>query len=183
MALRVALTPDYLSYDTGVYTIRVPAGTQIETVISPIYLSAADYVQSGFSIKGAPPEWLDMNAKCWRTRTGGRPEFFCMTSSNTFVLTPDNGLDRSANLVLSLILMPSHSSTTIDDEFANRWFDGIVAAAKSLLLASPAEWGNPELANHYQVKFKEYVGEAKRYIRTGLRHPQADGINHVKLHY
>lgn len=178
MAYRMALPVTSLTYSSGIYTIKTPAGAQIESVISPMmFISHKD-------IQGASPEWLDMNVSGWRTDTADHAKFFSMKSNNTFVLTPDNGVDRSAYLQLSLVLMPDRTSTTIDDDFGNRWFDGLVAGTKYLLLITPnTEWFNPELAKYYKSKFDDYVIEAKRYVRTGLRHPQADGLHHVKLHY
>jgi hypothetical protein len=212
MALRHVVASSELSYSNGVYTITAPIGTQIESVISPMIFNGSytvytfsdgststlptppagttlvdtqSYTITHKDIQGASPEWLDINYPGWRTATAEKDiKFFSMQSNNTFVLTPDDNVNRSAFLVVSLVLMPDRSSTLLDDEFGNRWFDGLVAASKYLLLLTPStEWTNPELAQYYKAKLDEYVLEAKRYVRTGLRHPQADGINHVKLHY
>jgi len=212
MAYRMALPVTSLTYNSGIYTINTPVGTQIESVISPMIFNGSysvysfsdgststlatpptgttlvnteNYTISHQDIQGASPEWLDVNVSGWRTDTADNTiKFFSMKSNNTFVITPDNGVDRSAYLVLSLVLMPNRTSTFIDYDFGNRWFDGLVAGAKYLLLITPdTEWFNPDLAKYYKAKFDDYVIEAKRYIRTGLRHPQADGLHHVKLHY
>ena len=214
-AYRQALTTDYLSYDSGVYTIQAPTGTQIESVISPMifngsytvytfsngtttYTSTTVTPLSGYtltdtnyysidntSVQGASPEWLDINKPGWRTdTTSDKVYFFVMKSNNTFVLTPENGIDRSGYLTVSLVLMPSRSSTTLDADFGNRWFDYLVAGAKYLAMVIPnSEWSNPELAQYYKAKFDAGIVEAKNYIRTGFRNPQADGIRHVRLHY
>jgi hypothetical protein len=108
-----------------------------------------------------------------------------MLTSNTFVLTPDNGGDRRKNITVTLVLMPDHTTTTVlDDEFCDRWFDHITAGAKYLLMVSPGtEWSNPNLAAFYKTKFEDGIEEAGKYIRTGMRNPQADGISHVRSYY
>ena len=107
-----------------------------------------------------------------------------MTANNSFVLTPDNGLDRSAYLTVFLVLMPSRSCRTLDNDFGNRWFEYLVAGAKYYCLLTPgAEWENPSLAQYYKTQFDTGIQEAKNYVRTGYRNPQADGLSHVRLHY
>ncbi|MGZ4968034.1 MAG: hypothetical protein ACXV8O_01345 [Methylobacter sp.] len=190
-AYRKRLSASDLSYSNGVYTITVPHGAQIETVISPMVFDGSYTVGDEFykiqqtNVKGASPEWMDINRPGWRTAEKFNiVDHFVMLSSNTFVLTPDSGTDRSENLSISLVLIPNRSSETIDNEFGNRWFDELVAGAKYLLMVMPdAEWTNPKLAEFYHNKFEVGIEEAKRYIKTGFRHSQADGVNHVRMHY
>ena len=214
-AYRSALTSDNLTYSNGVYSIQVPPGSQIETVISPMvfegsysvytfsngtttYTSTIAIALAGYSlsdthyysikatsVKGASPEWLDCHQPGWRSdNASDSVSYFVMTANNSFVLTPDNGLDRSAYLTVSLVLMPSRSCRTLDNDFGNRWFEYLVAGAKYYCLLTPgAEWENPSLAQYYKTQFDTGIQEAKNYVRTGYRNPQADGLSHVRLHY
>ncbi len=190
-AYRKRLTASDLSYTDSVYTIKIPIGAQIETVISPMALNGSytvggvPYEAKQASIQGASAEWMDINRHGWRSATSSdKVEHFVMLSANTFVLSPDSKTDRSANLSISLALMPNLSSNTIDNEFGNRWFDELVSGAKYMLMVVPkAEWSNPELAQFYKAKFDAGIEEAKNYIKTGLRRPSADGVHHVRMHY
>ena len=214
-AYRVKLSSSDMAYSsvTGLYTITIPAGFQIETVISPIVfngsytvysfsdgsqstsptppvgqtlVSSSNYAINSTNVQGASPEWLDVNHPGWRTETSSNEvNYFSMLSTNTFRLSPDNGLDRKLSLAVSLVLMPDRSaSPTLDAEFCNRWLDLIVAGSKYLMMIAPGnEWSNPPLAAFFKDKFDAGIAEAKSYTRTGLRHPQADGIRHVRLHY
>ena len=184
-AYRKKLAPTDLSYDTvtGLYTITIPTGFQLETVISPIVFSDGINTKT---VQGASPEWLDINHTGWRIAASlVDVAYFAMLSTNTFKLAPDNGVDRKASLTVSLVLMPDRTALpTMDDEFCNRWFDSIVAGAKFLLMVQPgSEWSNPDLAAFFKTKFDDGIQEAKSYISTGLRHPKADGIRHVRLYY
>jgi hypothetical protein len=191
-AYRKKLTPATdLSYAAGVYTIAIPANTQLISVISPIVFQGSytvdsiEYALDAISLQAASPEWLDMNRPGWRTDTDtDSVEYFCLQSTNTFVLTPDSGTDRKANLTVSLILMPDRTTTTLDDEFGNRWFDDLTAGAKSLLMIMPnVKWSNPQLAEYYRLKFDSGIDKARRYAETGFRKPQADGRRHVRSYY
>lgn len=210
---KLASTDMTYSSVTGLYTITIPAGLQIETVISPMVfngsytvytfsdgsqstsatpptgttlVSSSNYSIDSTNVQGASPEWLDINYPGWRTAQSSIDVgYFSMLPTNTFKLAPDNGVDRRLNLTVSLVLMPDRTSLpTLDDEFCNRWFDSIVAGAKFLLMVQPdSEWSNPALAAYFKTKFDDGMLEARSYIRTGLRHPKADGVRHVRLYY
>lgn len=211
-AYRKNLALTDLSYSSGVYTISDPTGAQVNSVISPIVfsgtytvytfsdgsqstsptppsravLSYSDVIQIDTkNIYGASPEWLDINQLGWRTAISKiDPDYFCMQSSDTFVLTPDSGVDRSANLTLTAVLLPTISTTTLDDSFGNRWFYAIAAGAKYLSMAMPDnQWTNERGAVYFKQKFDLGIDEAKTYIKTGFRNPQADGIKHVRSYF
>lgn len=211
-AYRKKLTSSDLTYSSGVYTITVPANTQIDTVISPIVFAGAytvytfsngttsvsptppggttlvsteTYNLNPLGVRGASPEWLDINYAGWRSYVAyDEVDFFVMQSYNTFVLTPDSGTDRKTNLTVSLILMPDRVTTTLDDDFGNRWFDIISAGAKYLLMLIPeVEWTNPALSQFYKQKFDAGIVEAKAYAKSGVRDARADGITHVRGWY
>lgn len=181
-AYRKRLAPGDITYAAGVYTIAIPTGSQIETIVSPI---SYDDTDAHVDIYGASPEWLDVHYPGWRTDTrSDLPGYFVTLTTNTFRFTPEDGTNRTAQLGISLVLQPDRTTTMLDDEFGNRWFDTLVAGAKYLLLVMPkAEWSNPNLAAFYKDKFENGIVEAKRYVKTGLRNPRADGIAHVRAHY
>lgn len=198
---------------TGIYTIAVPTGFQLDSVISPMLFNGSYTVYfftdgsestsptppTGYDldysneyqifnnlVQGASQQWLDRNVPGWRQdQSDDYVQFFCCLTTNTFQITPDSGIDRSAYLTVNVSMMPDRSALpTLDNEFCNRWFDHITAGSKFLLMAQPnAEWSNPDLAQFYKAKFDDGIDEAKRYIKTGLRNPTADGINHVTLYY
>lgn len=148
-------------------------------------LTSTNYYHNNKPIEGKSPEWLDLNIAGWRTNTSSdKVDYFVMKSTNTFTLIPDDGIDKSSILSVSLVLMPDRATTMLDDEFGTRWFDYLVAGAKYFAMMTPgAEWTNPELAMFYKAKFDDGIQIAKSYIRTGLRNPKADGVRHVRLHY
>lgn len=257
-AYRKKLATSDLSYANGVYTIAIPDGTQIESVISPISLSiGADHVVytysngvlsynsvdsstplPGFSLtgnavssalsytvytysngvntynsidsspivgyalvssiqvdssnlktkeaQGASPEWMDKRYPGWRGMSStSEVKYFVMLSANTFVLTPDSGTDRKSNMAVSLVLMPDRVTSTIDDEFGNRWFDELTAGAKALLMVMPkTDWSDPQMASFYGNKFLSGIEDAKCYAASGFRHPRtADGKGHVRSYF
>ena len=207
---KLALTD--LSYAAGVYTVIDPTGAQVNSVISPIVFSGT-YTVYTFSdgsestsptppvgttlsyydvlqidtknIYGASPEWLDINQSGWRTAMSAiDPDYYCMQSSDTFVLTPDSGVDRRAKLTLTAVLLPTMATTALDDSFGNRWFYAIAAGAKYLCMAMPGnQWTNEKGASYFKQKFDLGIDEAKAYIKTGFRNPRADGVKHVRSYF
>lgn len=183
-----------LSYADGLYTIKVPADTQIVTVVSPLTIagqySVADPVTGINStypldtkiIYGVNPQWMDVNHPGWREWTDSNEvRYFVMQSTNTFVLAPDSGTNRVANLAIQLILMPTRTATVINDEFGERWFDYLVAGSKFSLLTIPkSRWTNNEMAQYYLAKFDAGISEAKTYAKTAFRQPRFDGVVRVK---
>lgn len=211
-AYRKKLTPADLSYASGIYTIAVSHNDQIVTVVSPMaflgsyavytfsdgstsasptppagqtLISTENYSINKADIQGASPEWLDVNRPSWRSDIASDTvDYFCMLSNNTFKLTPDNGVDRSDNLVVSVVLMPSRDSTMLQRDFGERWWDSLCYGAKALLMAMPnVEWSNPQLALYYKGKFEEGIDEARAYVATGYRRPMVDGKRHVKGYF
>jgi hypothetical protein len=98
-AYRKKLSASDMSYASGVYTITIPAGTQIESIISPMvfdgsytvytftngtstYSSTNSVPLSGYTLTGtsnysidqtnvigASPEWMDIKHPGWRNKT------------------------------------------------------------------------------------------------------------------
>lgn len=182
---RQKLTAADLTYADGVYTIAIPANTQIISVVSPLVIDGTDNANPSKAF-GASSEWLDINRHGWRSaETCDWAEHFVMLSTNTFALVPDSGSDRSDDMAVTLILMPDRTTTTLDDDLGERWFDELTAGAKYLLMVMPEKpWSNTNLAKFYYDKFTTGLDAARRYIETGYRQPQkASGIKHVRGYY
>jgi hypothetical protein len=177
--------PADLSYAGGVYTLAVPSGTQIESVVSPIVIHNSEN-DSSIKVQAASPEWMDKRYPGWRTTTHDtNVSYFVMQSPNTFVLTPDNGANRSANMTVSVVLLPTRNATLFDDALGDRWFYEVSAGAKAVLMSMPeAPWSNPATAQFNLLKFEAGIEEAKHYAKAGFRHPRlADGAGRVRSYF
>ncbi|WP_031431838.1 hypothetical protein [Methylomicrobium agile] len=175
--------PADLSYAGGIYALAVPSGTQIESVVSPIVIHNSE---SSIEVQAASSEWMDKRYPGWRTATHDTSvSYFVMQSPNTFVLTPDNDADRSGSITASLVLLPTRDATSIDNEFGERWFYEVSAGAKAVLMAMPeTPWSSPAGAQFNLLKFDAGVEEARRYAKSGFRHPRiADGTGHVRSYF
>lgn len=193
-AYRHAVLSTEISYSAGVYSISIPTNTQIVSVVSPMTMAGtysvtdpvtgvtSTYPVDPKTIYGANPQWMDINHPGWRDWTDtNEVRYFVIESTNTFILTPDSGTNRAANLAIQLILMPTRTATTLNDDFGERWFDYLVAGAKFSLLTIPkSTWTNNELAQYYLAKFDAGISEAKTYAKTAFRQPRFDGVMRVK---
>lgn len=158
-------------------SVTVADGTAGNAIVGP----GDSYSISTSELQGAAPEWMDINHPGWRNwQDYSDGAFFVMQSTNTFKLAPDSGTDRHNNLTITLVLMPDRTTTTIPDEFGNRWFDYLTSGAKYLLTAMPAaKWTQPQLSAFHLQKFESGIKEAERYIKTAYRQPGKDGIRRV----
>lgn len=190
-AYRKTLSNLDMAYASGLYTITIPTGTQILSVISPMALYGSyvgtdglTYSYDNITIQGTNPEWLDIRYPEWRGAVGNQPAFFVMQSNNSFILTPDSGVSQTANLKVTLILEPDRTTATFDDEIGTRFFDAIIAGANvPLMLMANADWANPQLAQIYKAKFDDGIQKAKDWIQTAYRDPRVDGKRHVRAWY
>lgn len=173
-AYRQTIGADNLTWLAGEYTITIPDGFDLESVVSPMVLQDTE---ESYDIHGRSPEYLDANHAGWRTVIDDKPGYFAMLSDTAFVLTPDTGTDRSDNLTVTLMLTPSRDSTTISDDFGNRWFDYLSAGSKYFLMIQPGKtWSNPDLALYNKAKWEKGIEEARAFIKTGRRKPLADDV-------
>lgn len=183
-AYRQAIDAANLSWAGGEYSITIPTGFDLETVVSPMVLQgsytvdAQTFTDTCFNIHGRSPEYLDANHPGWRTAiSSDTVEYFAMMSDASFVLSPDTGTDRTANLFVTLVLSPSRTSTTISDAFGNKWFDHLTAGAKYFLMIQPGKpWSNPDMAVYNKSKWEKGIDEARAFVKTGRRKPIADDV-------
>lgn len=135
----------------------LPTGTQLHKPI-------------GVSVDGNPLEAtslrrLGMEYPDWRTLTGTPTHYYrSVDTINRLMLfrTPDATLTGTDGLDAELALVPTRTSTSVEDIFADRFYDTIVdgALAKILKIRS-ALWYNPQLAQMHEYAFLEGVKNAR----------------------
>jgi hypothetical protein len=163
--IRQTITPTYTS---GVYTVAIPTGYLIDSIISPI-------VHGAKIITAIEQHRLDRRV---RKDLVGDPVFFVNLTSNTFKLVPDADID--IDVVVSL--KPKMDIVTLDADFSNRWFDEITSGAKQNLMMMPSvPWANPDLGIYYKGRFEFGIQKAVQWA-DGFRNAKPDGLGHVKAY-
>lgn len=128
-----------------------------------IYLIAADptYASDGQKIlRTSPTELTGRVHPNWRNEAEDRSGY-CYRKSPTeidFVFTPND----SAVVDLELVYMPLQSSTTIDDDFIEDYWDALVMGTLSIGANMPKEpWYDAVQVQGYAAAFQTAMNEAK----------------------
>jgi len=153
-------TEQIIASTSGVYdyTLTAPADTAIEKILSIQY--------NGVDLEPITPALLDQRLPKWRTEPG-EPQYYVKTSSSTVRIAPAPSTGATDALLLRLILKPTHTSTSCDDDVMNDYRDTIINGALFRLLRLPSkDWTDYSAASVYGSLFTEQLVDAERRARS-----------------
>jgi len=142
------------------YDIDAPSGTVLHRMISVLY--------KGYQLEPINQELADQRFPDWRSDTG-TPQAFVKQSNSLMWIFPVPGTAEVSALRVRAILKPSRTTTSMDTEVANNYWDTIVSGTLARVLRMPSrDWTDLKTASIYYAMFQEQVNAAK------IRARQAD---------
>lgn len=151
---------DNLGAGADIIDLEVPSRARLVSVLS---------VKAGArELTAMTREDLDAVAGDWRTATGLWGYTWESDTELRLVGVPDAA---TTNVWVRFVVAPTLASTEIPDHVAERWYQPIVAGAKSrLMLMNGTSWWNPDLAAVHLSTFMRGMREARLFAAQ-------DGVN------
>ena len=157
---------------------------QTEALLEEVVLaSVAD--QLAYTITLATPDCNIHRIKTVKIRTSAttdwsfissmEPRYFSLTGDTDNTLTFIDGYEPTTafatGLQIAVVLTPKlEDAQGLPRDFMTRYYDGIVARAKTNLMLQPKKsWSDVNLANYYDTIFERRKGAAIREIYAGNR--------------
>lgn len=151
---------DTIAVDDDEFLLELPSRTRLVGVLS-IKAGATELI-------AATREDLDATPVDWRSSAGNWGYTWSSGGAVRLVGVPD---EARTSVWARFAVAPTLESTEIPDELGNRWYQALVAGAKSrLMLMQGTPWWNPELAAIHLSTFMRGVREARLFFAQ-------DGVN------
>lgn len=139
------------------YDFEIPSGTEVHQIL---YMT-----HDGKDMDPISPRSLELNYPDWRDRTGNPHVYLQKTPTSFWVVPVPSG---SKQIITSVALKPSRSSSNIDTTIANSYRDGLVYGALYRLLRMPKrEWTDIGAAQEYGYQFGLEIRQAELRARGG----------------
>jgi hypothetical protein len=138
--------------------------------------------QLSYTVTLATPDCRIQRVKYVKTRTNATsdwnlissidPSCFFLTGDNddtiTFIDNYEPSISFATGLQVTCVIVPKmEDSQGLPRAFLNRYYDGIIARALTILMLQPKKsWTNPDLAQYFDSIFTRKKGAAKREIYT-----------------
>ncbi len=134
--------------------IEVPAGTRCHSILSLGY--------KGNPLSPTSEVLLDDRVPGWRTAEG-QPQVFFKLPGNKVRLSPIPVVTEALVLNISVALVPTRDSSSIDDVVLEEYYEALVSGTLQRLMGMRNQpWSNPHLAASHGMQFEEAITEAKR---------------------
>lgn len=116
----------------------------------------------------------------WQSAQGSEPTYYNASSDwQTIKIFPTPLEANSAKLTMRVAYAPTITATTLPDELATKYLDGLTGGAKSRLMIMPGRsWTNTQLAGVYREQFNEFLLRAK----IDVMHDRVQGSISVRPH-
>lgn len=157
-ALRRQIDPITLIANEYEYDLEPPANTVVHDI---------DYVSyKGDLLKPVTARMLERDTPDWRNRTSSRPRLYTKYKPDTLYVVPKPTATIADALDISLILKPSRSSLTFDDELYEEYFDTIVNNILARLMRMPKkDWTDKQSAAEYYALYQTDIDRIRREAR------------------
>lgn len=152
-AYQLELDPITSISGTYEYDLEVPSGTNIYRLLWVTY--------EGNILEPVSSQLLEQRDPDWRDETGV-PLYFIRQPNDLFWVVPVPSSGVTDAIRMRVVLRPNRSSTSLDTEFVNDYYDTIVNGALFRLLRIPSKsWTNMVGAATYGSLFFEGIEMAK----------------------
>lgn len=112
---------------------------------------------------------MDMTGHTWMTVKGGSPHKWIMVGPRRIRFYPVPGVVE--NYSVKIIVKPTLTATTIEQQIIDDYADGITAKAKALLGAMPHKaWTNLQMVPYWESQYRDCVSRARMRVATGYSH-------------
>ena len=139
------------------YDFDIPVATEVHQVL---YMT-----HDGNDMDPISPRSLELNYPDWRNRTGS-PHVYLQKSSSLFWIVPVPS--GTKEVIASVALKPTRTSTNIDSTISNQYRDAIVYGSLYRLLRMPnREWTDIGAAREYLAQFNSEIIQAELRARGG----------------
>lgn len=139
------------------YDFDIPVATEVHQVL---YMT-----HDGNDMDPISPRSLELNYPDWRNRTGS-PHVYLQKSTSLFWIVPVSS--GSKEVIVSVALKPTRTSTNIDSTVSNQYRDAIIYGALYRLLRMPSrEWTDIGAAREYLAQFNNEIVQAELRARGG----------------
>lgn len=137
------------------YDVEVPTGARI--------VSVKDVWASSRKLRPVTMEQLFERIPNWQTAEGSEPVYYnASTDWTTIKIFPKPFEANKAKLTLRVAYAPTMAATSIPDEVAIKYWDGLIGGAKARLMLMPGKaWTNPQLAAINRDLFNDAMLKAK----------------------
>jgi hypothetical protein len=158
-AYRADLDPLTTVKNIHEYDFEPPSGTVVHSIVSATY--------DGTNLEPITPKLLDQRMPNWR-KDNGDPKYFVKVSPTVMWLVPRPAETRALSVNVRVVLKPTVTSTTVDDNLLNDYRSAIVHGALYNLLRMPSkDWSDPIGAQQYGMLYEQEVQQAIRRADYG----------------
>ena len=117
--------------------------------------------------------WMDKNEADWRDQEALVATWFTLESNDTIRLIPTPSQTVTDAYDVRIAVKPKLDATTVDDIIYNKFYETVIAGAKSFLFLIPRKpWSDPNLAQFHLAMFNngviDAVPEASDDFQTGV---------------
>jgi hypothetical protein len=156
--LRRQIDPITLVVGEYEYDLEPPANTVVHDI---------DYISyKGDLLKPVTARMLERDTPDWRSRTSSRPRLYMKYKPDTLIVVPKPTATVADALDISLILKPSRSSITFDDELFEEYFDTIVNNILARLMRMPKkDWTDKQSSAEYYALYHSDIERIRREAR------------------
>jgi hypothetical protein len=173
--MQVDIAPVNVIAGSALYAIDNPVGFQVLS-ISRLFFDGKPLVS--VSENQLDLEWRSLNSmhcicsnmdgEGWRDYEADTPTVFYQPKPNEvrLVATPNAAL--TGGLTGRVVVYPTLSMTTIDDDIYNEFYEVIAAGALARLMAVPSQpWTSAPMVNYYRAIFDDGVSDARAKVSRG----------------
>jgi len=162
---------------TGEYTLTMPTGAQLVSVLDPIH-------HNNYPVYQKTERWLEENQVTWRTKVGDQANWWHYAGVNIVRLVPYPTTAQTNSLLISMALKPDTTSDELDDRTNNDWYEHIASGAKARLMLMPnKQWSDEKLAEINLAIFNQGISDAFSKAISGFQNQKADRNNRGKAHF
>lgn len=154
------------------FDIEVPRDSRIVTV--------KDVWASNRKLRPVTMDQLFERIPNWQDARGSEPVYYNASHDwRTIKVFPIPLESNRAKLTMRVAYAPTISATTLPDELATKYLDGLTGGAKARLMAMPGRsWSNAQFAGIYRQQFNDSVLKAK----IDILHDRVQGSISVRPH-
>jgi len=153
------LDPISTSADIFEYDLDAPSNTTVHKIVW--------VTLKGLDLEPISPQLLEQRIPKWRTTATDTPQFYVKQSSSTMWLVPKPSTGEADAVRVRVVLKPTHTSRSCDNEVINDYRDTIINGAIFRLLRLPnKDWTDYSAASVYGSLFQEGVAEADKRARS-----------------
>jgi hypothetical protein len=161
----------------GEYTLTIPAGAQIVSVVPPI-------MHNDLPVYQKSKAWLDENVADWAAQTGQQANYYRMLSPVIVRLVPYPTTAQNNALKVRMALKPARTATTLDDTTFEEWFLAIAAGAKAALMAmKEKQWSNATESLRQATMFEDAVVAARSKAISEYQNQTVDRRQRSRGHF